>query len=396
MVMAICMIFLCAGCDNRTGQQENHINVADALSSMQAIDVSDIAGQAAYVPLETTDHSLIGNKPYIRKFGNTLLVASEKQPIMMFDAVTGKFLRTIGGIGQGKGEYILQYDRPVFWTDDNEEHIFVKTAGERMLEYDAAGNYMRTVGLPDEIKNLSALSQIAKGKEMYFYRNYLFDEKEFDIIRVNYEKGKTKSTISGRQEAVEPEFTGDLILLPGFGKIPVSPGCLLYRMEDLFMAFDYRENPCLWNFNGDVYFKKRFNDTVYQVKERSLAPRYIFELGDRRIPYEDRFRTEGMKEKISIEYVLESKKALFFMFKTNHFHFEPKVHWGVFDKETHEVKVTDTPQLNDATKGYVVEELHTATPDGTIVGMVSVEKYKELSGDASIKEDDNPIAVILR
>lgn len=104
------------------------------------------------------------------------------------------------------------------------------------------------------------------------------------------------------------------------------------------MAFNYMEDPCLWSYNDEIYFKKRFNDTIYQIKEKGLQPRYIFDLGDKRIPYDERFKTEGMQEKISIEYILESRKALLFMFKTNHFHVEPNIYWGVYNKSKTKLK----------------------------------------------------------
>lgn len=42
---------------------------------------------------------------------------------MMFSLENGKFIKTIGNIGQGGNEYILSYDRPVFWADNSEHYI---------------------------------------------------------------------------------------------------------------------------------------------------------------------------------------------------------------------------------------------------------------------------------
>lgn len=391
-----CLFFILVSCDVTHQNKEYCIDIKGSMSSMQTIYVTDLAKKVKYIPLETTDSSLIGNRPYIRKFRNTLLVASENQPIMMFSLENGKFIKKIGDIGQGAKEYIPSYDRPVFWTDNNEKYIFVKSADNKIHQYDSIGNYAGTINHSKEIGPLNGLSQIATDDYIYFYRNYLFDEQEYDITKVNYHTGQIEFTIRGKQKEIHPEFIGNMIMLTGFGKIPVSPACLFFQMKDNCIAFDYREDPCLWNYNDDIYFKKRFNDTIYQIKDKWLQPHYIFELGNKRISYEERFNTEGMQDKISIEYILESPKALFFMFKTNHFHIKPIIYWGVYNKLTHEIKISDKNQLVDGNNGYVIEELHTATSDGEIIGLISIERYIEVSGNTQAKEDDNPIAVVLK
>lgn len=396
MEKLIYLLIFCMFSCSSPNEKNMKINIADGIKNLQPLYVSDLADKSSYIPLETTDSSLIGNRPYIRKFRNTLLVASEKQPIMMFSLENGQFIKKIGNIGQGAKEYIPSYDRPVFWTDKNENYIFVKSADNKIQQYDSTGNYVGTINLSKEIGPLSGLSQIATDEYIYFYRNYLFDEQEYDITKVNYHTGQIESSIKGKQKEIHPEFIGNMIMFTGFGKIPASPTCLIYQMKDNYMAFNYMEDPCLWSYNGNSYFKKRFNDTIYQIKDKRLQPYYIFDLGNKQIPYDERFKTEGMQDKISIEYILESPKALFFMFKTKHFHIEPNIYWGVYNKLTNEVKISDKHQIKDENKGYVIEELHSATSDGEIIGLISIEQYMEVSGNTQVKEDDNPIAVVLK
>ena len=177
MKKLIYLLSLCLfSCSSPNGKNKK-INIADDIENLQPLYVLDFADEVSYIPLETTDSSLIGNRPYIRKFRNTLLVASEKQPIMMFSLENGKFIKTIGNIGQGGNEYILSYDRPVFWADNSEHYIFVKSADDKIQQYDSIGNYVGTIKHPKEIGPLSGLSQIATGDYIYFYRNYQFEDK---------------------------------------------------------------------------------------------------------------------------------------------------------------------------------------------------------------------------
>lgn len=52
--------------------------------------------------------------------------------------------------------------------------------------------------------------------------------------------------------------------------------------------------------------------------------------------------------------------------------------------------------MKDENNRYAVEELHTATSNGEILGLISIEKYMKILGNTLVKEDDNPIVVILK
>ena len=104
MEKLIYLLIFCMFSCSSPNEKNMKINIADGIKNLQPLYVSDLADKSSYIPLETTDSSLIGNRPYIRKFRNTLLVASEKQPIMMFSLENGQFIKKIGNIGQGAKE----------------------------------------------------------------------------------------------------------------------------------------------------------------------------------------------------------------------------------------------------------------------------------------------------
>lgn len=83
------------------------IDLDRAFSQAGGISVSDMGDRVSYVPLETTDESLIGKRAYVRMLKDKLLVGSFGQPVKMFDRKTGKFIRAVGNIGQGADEYSL-------------------------------------------------------------------------------------------------------------------------------------------------------------------------------------------------------------------------------------------------------------------------------------------------
>lgn len=391
----ICCLILFS-CARLEEQEHCTINVVDGMKSLQSLTVTDLADDISYVPLETTDSSLIGNRPYIRKIRNRLFVASVGCPLMMFDSETGKFIRTVGKIGQAEGEYLLADDIPVFWGNEKEGIVFIKTAGNKILTYDMEGNYIDSWNIPPAI-DLNDCSQIVSGDRLFVYKRYLFSDKRFDIWRLNLQNRQIETSMSEPTIPIKAEIQGMPVFFQGFGNIPASPACYIYPLKGNGYAFQYKEDPCLWNFKEKAYLKERFNDTIFQIKDSQLLPQYIFNLGDKQWPHDKRYSADQTADKICIDYVLEGTKSLFFMFKTNYFNIpECKTYWGVYDKSAHTLKISDITEIKDSANNCVIDALHSATSDGTIVGLISVEKYLESTKRQDVKEDDNPIAVLMK
>lgn len=90
--------------------------------------------------------------------------------------------------------------------------------------------------------------------------------------------------------------------------------------------------------------------------------------------------------------MLEGKKCLYFVFQTNYYNIgKTKNFYGVFDKQTHEVKISDTESILDNNKNISINKLQTVTEDGTFLGLIPATEYNE-----SANEDDNPVVVILK
>ncbi len=273
--------------------------------------MEDIGGHIDYVPLETTDESLIGDRAYIRILKDKLLVGSREQPVKMFDRKTGKFIRCVGKIGQGVDEYLLQDGFPVFWTDDVSGTIYVQTEGQRILRFDADGNPLEHINLPEGMPRLQGLSVIGNGDDLYFYQKTLSKKNEGKIFSYDIPTGKLQTEIVNHEDSIPFEFTRTPVILGGYGNIPVSTRCLILYLENNKVVFDYTKEPCLWAFGGQVYLKENFNDTLYCVSDQSLEPRYVFDLGDRHWPYEERYHPEGTRVTLVSTMCWKEKKSCF-------------------------------------------------------------------------------------
>ena len=206
--------------------------------------------------------------------------------------------------------------------------------------------------------------------------------------------GQISETISGYSEekAIQNDYQGVPIIYNGYGNVPTCPSCIIRQLKNDGLFFHYKEDPVIWKFEGNTYLKERFNDTIYVASENKLESRLIFDLGSWHCPYEKRFDVDGCENRISIDYVLEGKKCLYFVFQTNYYNIgKTKNFYGVFDKQTHEVKISDTESILDNDKKICINKLQTATEDGTFLGLIPATEYNE-----SASEEDNPVVVILK
>ncbi|MCD7978131.1 MAG: DUF4934 domain-containing protein, partial [Tannerellaceae bacterium] len=268
MIKIILFILLIAGfaCSGPKDNEYETIQLGRLLNQVEELLVKDIGENVNYIPLETTDESLIGKRAYARVLKDKILVGSFQQPIKMFDKKTGKFIRIVGSIGQGANEYTLQDDIPVFWTDDLQETIYVQTEGINLLCFDVEGNPLSSICLPDNFPSLTAVSQVTTENKLYIYKQTLFTKEDYKIYMYDFYNGQTKKYFFNTDETLPTDFSQMPLIISGYGSIPVSTSCHIFSLKEDKMVFFHTENPCLWTFNREVYFKENFNDTSYQIK----------------------------------------------------------------------------------------------------------------------------------
>ena len=412
-IVFVILVVIGWACSSRK-VEEKEMTINLGLEQLEEISVEDIGCHIDYVPLETTDESLIGDRAYIRILKDKLLVASREQPVKMFDRKTGTFIRSVGKIGQGADEYLLQDGLPVFWTDDVSGIIYVQTEGQRILRFDADGNPLEHINLPEGMSRLRGLSVIGNGDDLYFYQKTLSKKNEDKIFSYNIPTQKLQTEIVNQDDTIPFELTRTPVILGGYGNIPVSTRCLILYLKNDKVVFDYTKEPCLWAFGNQVYLKENFNDTIYCVSDQSLKPRYVFDLGSRHWPYEERHHPEGNEDKIGFNYVLEGEKVLFFVFQTNYYEINYKglgkdeTYWGIYDKENGRVKVMAKGKISDPANGLFVKSFQTATAKGELAGLLDMAEVKEwieenpLNNDnpvrqllSNLPDESNPVAVIV-
>lgn len=137
VMLASMFIFCLSACDSKKEQVETtsegypvHIPFATALESERDLRLSDVADSVRFIPLETTDASLMnrvatGN---ILKSSKYWFVPSYRELFQFTDE--GKFVRTIGSRGSGPGEYISVLCADI---DESLGHVYVLSPTQKSM-----------------------------------------------------------------------------------------------------------------------------------------------------------------------------------------------------------------------------------------------------------------------
>ena len=117
-----------------------HIPFEQAVGSERDLKLSEIADSVRFIPLETTDASLMNRiqKGGILKSSRYWFLYSYKNVYQFTDE--GKFVRTIGSRGNGPGQYTSAVCIDI---DDTLGHVYVLSPGKNINVYDMeTGSYL--------------------------------------------------------------------------------------------------------------------------------------------------------------------------------------------------------------------------------------------------------------
>ena len=103
------------------------------------------------IPLETSEDCLVGRISKISVVDSYILVLDPSSCLFVFNK-EGKFIRKIGNVGQGPGEYSM----PIDFTIDRDNHlVYILDYGiQRINKYDiATGKFMQAIALEQEVRS---------------------------------------------------------------------------------------------------------------------------------------------------------------------------------------------------------------------------------------------------
>ena len=145
------------------------------------IKFSDVFEQVDYIPLETTDASLVGIVERFRIFDNKVCLICDKS-LLLFDTHTGKVISKISKLGSAPEEYQSLYDASV--CEDGSVELLDMNK-RKLRKYDVDGNFVSSLDLPS-----MSFSFFANGQGNYWLYNNNMPYEDIKSKVVYYDASK--------------------------------------------------------------------------------------------------------------------------------------------------------------------------------------------------------------
>ncbi|MDR0794538.1 MAG: 6-bladed beta-propeller [Tannerella sp.] len=401
------MVLIFSGCKKKDQFPLNVISVVTEVGNYKILNLSDYATEIRYVPLETSDLSLITYIEDICCENEKIFIYSSffgKSDCLLFDN-NGKFCSKIGQRGQGPDDYLNLTNRLIF------KNFIYLIDSHKILVYDLNCNLI-------ENRNLQSDSSIPLE-----YRGENTTGKSVPLTKDKYVI--MKNTLYGYYpNAMLIEFDQSNAKLikeyPNYVKVDKKPPGIYGEEQGI-----------MYHFQDEVRFYRAINDTIFSISQNTeIKDAFIFDLGKYKTPLaltrEDNLVRLTESKFIQPLKIIESNTYLFVNINFGIHTPEPYVSinrlgnpmqnanvYGIFDKLTGKLTLMRQPIKgklgfkNDIDNGPVIWP-HYISTNNELVTYISVtefmEYYKKIDNPSpqltavanQIDMDDNQIVIIAK
>ena len=400
-------LFLTACNESKTTDGEiTVIPVGAALDAPSGLKASDCFKQVSYVALETNDSCLVGQNPSVKILHDKLLVTTAQKQCFLFDRATGRFLTSVGHVGNDPEGYS---DVRGCWLDYPNNRIYFSGWNEKLIIYNADGSYYGEKKTPVNTSVFPAFTVFNYLDNQTLVAHSIAGNGDPDRVIVfrdtmiiNQFLPSGKDTMSLK---VNPDDIESLSVThsKGFGG-----GMIIISYKDGQMAAYPVSDRFFWHQGKDLFFMEQFNDTIYQVTADALLPVRRLDMASYYWNPKERFN----KEKTHVAYpteMLEGKDVFLLRFIVDLYK-DKLIYNAMFDKKSGIVKVAkyDTAFENDL-DGFLSLQPESVSPDGEFAQIISADQvvsWFEENGDKNdlteevtalrkVGEEDNPVVIIM-
>lgn len=412
LTVASCLFLAACNGDKTTDGKLSVIPLGTAIEKPVELKASDYFKQVRYVPLETTDSSLIGKGPYVQIIKDRILVSTNQSQCLMFDKGTGKFIKQVGHIGNDPEGY-----NSVFcWGDNETGMIYFNGWNKDLVCYDQDGVFQRKIKIPFETMGASSTSfgYQNDGTFVLYKSGILGDGKNNLLFFKDNMPVDSCSTMATDEQPFDPSNIGSIAIFKSetgielFGPTAYEGTIVIDYKEPETGCIILNANTRLWRQDKELYFKEAYNDTIYQIKDRTLMPSGVLDLGKYHWSFSERF----MKNKDNaalITQILDSEDRMIVRFIRELFH-KPTLYNAVITKSTGDVKVgLYADGMKDDLTNFLPLQPMSVSQAGEYVGLLSAADAAEWFEDNENKEipqqvkelkrigeEDNPVVVIMK
>ena len=421
LLLICCLIVGCPGMQLKAQQSGKRIPVAEAINKHAQLKASDYFQSVEYIPLEFTDKCPISGKPIVRLLKDRILIFSPAvQQCYLFNRSTGRFIASVGHVGndpEGASELSC-------WVDYDKSTIYIKGWKDILQIYNSNGVYQGRLRIPDHsffrpendfmfLPGNRVVQYFCRADQKKQYLKFFANgstQKEIplplgDTIAPTIKDIHLINVISGDYSGEEDEEYGVRYFTP---RNVYTTSQMYSKKEGLVSMNTY--SPCLWQTGRNYYFKEPYNDTIFEVGNPLLQPAYVLDMGKLHWDKQDRFKQKKDRS-IFVTNILDSKNFLLVSCVMHPYEYRPFESYNVvWNKKTGAI---DAAPLKD---GFVNDihpfmDIHplSASPEGDVADLIPAEKIltwfdenksaqlpASLKKLKSLKEDDNPVVVILK
>lgn len=414
MIKCISLFFLgilLFACGEKQNRQGNLIRLEEKIAAPEeSLKTSDYFASITYVPLQTTDSSLIGSRPRIVVGRDRVYVGSGKTSCLVFDLNTGKFITSIGSMDKGPRGYRSSTE---LWINPEKGVVYFPGWRNGFIKYSANGEFLGEQKVPDNAGDASSYSYLDGNTLLVRCESFMNTVPDYMLAFndngevINRYPGKLRTdSIGGRADIAGISiYNGAGVGLSNGGVIFTKP------REAGKERITMMQQPVFCHWNGKTFYKDSYNDTVFSLTERAMTPEWVLDMGKYRLPQEEQYSKEARREKGTVNQVMESDRYLMF----SYFFYpeeEMQAYRGIFDKTTGETRIALYKDgFADDLNGFMPIHPTIENWDNSLVAFLQpidiltwfeehpeeAEKLKpEIRRLKEIKEDDNPVLVVAK
>lgn len=372
-IISILFILFLFSCNNKQNIQGlENVNYIDLNNiNIETISTDKVINSVRYIKLETKDDNFIGIITNIIFLNKQILIADKiiSKSIYLFD-YNGKFIRKIGGIGQGPNEYVDICH--ITLSNDNDEILVIDDSKSQILHYDLEGNYLQSSPLLYRAENIEYIDQN-------------------NIVYYN-----TPGIYKGYKENLE----NTLLVSDLDHQVKYS---LFTNNQDSWFNFTTHADH-LRKYNNTIYVAPNLSDTIYQVNPEGLQIKYILN-GDKRPEINNTIVTQDY-----IDFVNNHRCFNGNFVKTNDYSIFGIYPYGSYPllfidkiKKAYQIKgKSDQPTLRFFNEGYIMTSCHENTLVTDVQPNIILKDYLDnptifkqspflTQLVDSLNEEDNPV-----
>lgn len=233
--------FAIIGCKTHEYPSVNEIDLTGKVNTEKIANLSEVANNISYIPLETNDSCVIGQVQKLLIRGEFILVFDGLLKNILLFSEQGKFIRKISSLGKGPFEYSgIQF----ITMNASGDRIYIGTFDRKIKVFDISGNLKQVINLDSFADEMALLDKSVILTYPYPYKlavnNYTFREINF-----------------------QGEVTGQF--LRQFNRFVRSQDRILYSK-----CYTIADTICFW---------EKYCDTIYAISQnKTIKARWVFKL----------------------------------------------------------------------------------------------------------------------